>query len=492
MKKSLKRFITRWYVILSLLIIIIALAYILTHRTKTATFESSIAVVGTIVERVSVTGKVSPIQKTDLAFEKSGVISKLNVKVGDIIGKGAEVASLENAADRAAVQSAEATLDDLSRKLRPEELAVEQAALDSAKKSALTAVHDALIKSQDAVFNYADTFFLNPQTVNPAINIKTRSTVEQTSVNAMRLSITNTINEWSNDLNQSNSDNISQVISDSINYLAKIKSYMTVLLGIVNDLNTGTSGLSTTAISSAIATMNSGLSTLNAAIDSVVSANSALLSADSNYRLKLSRNSSQTIAAQAAKVAQARAILSQDIVTSPIDGIVTAVGPAVGEFVGAGQTAISIQSDGLYKIEAYVPEADIAKIAIGNTASSTLDAYGQYVDFPAVVSNIDPAETVLEGVPTYKVTLYFVDKDSRIRSGMTANLEILTREHIAVVTVPARSIIDNNGQKSVRLLNSDGKSFTIVPVIVGLKGSDGMIEIIAGIREGDRIVTYVK
>ena len=52
-----------------------------------------------------------------------------------------------------------------------------------------------------------------------------------------------------------------------------------------------------------------------------------------------------------------------------------------------------------------MPEADIAKVAIGDLASSTLDAYGSYVDFPAQVTMIDPAETVIEGVPTYKVTL---------------------------------------------------------------------------------------
>ena len=42
------------------------------------------------------------------------------------------------------------------------------------------------------------------------------------------------------------------------------------------------------------------------------------------------------------------------------------------------------------------------------------------------VIKIDPAATIIDGVPTYKVTLKFVDQDERIRSGMTANLDILT------------------------------------------------------------------
>ena len=52
-------------------------------------------------------------------------------------------------------------------------------------------------------------------------------------------------------------------------------------------------------------------------------------------------------------------------------------------------------------------------------ADVTLDAYGSGVIFQARVDIIDPAETVLDGVPPYKVTLDFVSADPRIRSGMT-------------------------------------------------------------------------
>jgi HlyD family secretion protein len=160
--------------------------------------------------------------------------------------------------------------------------------------------------------------------------------------------------------------------------------------------------------------------------------------------------------------------------------------------VAAGSSAFSVQSDGQYKIEAFVPEADIAKVSLKDSADVTLDAYGADTHFPATVTLIDPAETVLEGVPTYKVTLQFNLPDARIRSGMTANTDIMTAEADNVVSVPSRAILDDKGAKSVRILNADGITFTTVPVTVGIKGSDGTTQIISGIAAGQKIVTYVK
>jgi len=75
---------------------------------------------------------------------------------------------------------------------------------------------------------------------------------------------------------------------------------------------------------------------------------------------------------------------------------------------------------------------------------------------------------------------------------MTANLEILTHEHDNVLEVPARAVLSGAGSTTVRVLNADGVTYATVPVTVGLKGSDGMIEIISGLNAGDKAVTYIK
>ena len=55
---------------------------------------------------------------------------------------------------------------------------------------------------------------------------------------------------------------------------------------------------------------------------------------------------------------------------------------------------------------------------IGDNANITLDAYDSDVVFGARVTSIEPAETIVDGVATYKTTLQFNKKDRRVRSGM--------------------------------------------------------------------------
>ena len=509
MRKHISRFlkfITKKSVIATGVVIIIIGAYVVTHGGTKVTFESSPVVIGNVIEKVSVTGTVSPVDKADLAFKKSGTIAAIAVKVGDSVKRGDLIASLESAADVAALASAQAQLAELQRGLRPEEFALDQAnvntastTLANAKKDAINAVRDGYVKAQSALLNYSDTFFTNPQSPNPVINITVRSTEMQNAINNERLVITTIFSQWKSDIDSSTVANAAGLITNAEGYLTKIKSFLSDLSAVVNSLTTGNSGMSQTAIDADVSTMNAALSNLTTAITTVSTADSELKNAASGYaqatnqfNLQQAGSSADTIAAQAAKVKQAAAALADDSITAPIDGLVTKVDPHVGEFAQAGQTSFAIQSAGAYKIEAYVPEADIAKVAIGNTAAVTLDAYGAATIFPAAVTSIDPAETVLEGVPTYKVTLMFVTPDQRIRSGMTANTDILTHEVDSVLVIPTRAITTTATSTSVRLVNAGNNAFTTTLVKVGLKGSDGTIQIISGVNVGESVVTYVK
>ncbi len=477
-----KKYLHKKYVIPAVIIVvIIILIGVFTNKGGAVTFQSGAVTLGNVVETVSVTGTVSPLGKADLAFEKSGVISHIYVSVGQNVQAGDIIASLDSSTDQATLESAQATLADMTS--NGATLSTASKSLANAEKDGVNASHDGFAKAQSSLINFTDSFFNNPQTQNPTISIRTNTPDTANSINTERLKISDVLSRWSAELGTSTPDNAAQLISDSHVYLASIKQFMSDLSVIVNALSPTNSGLSQTQITLDVATMNSGLSTLNGAVDSVTAAQSGL---------SLAGNSSDSIAAQKAKVDGALAMLNEDSIISPIDGIVTKVDPNVGEFIAAGNSGFAVQSSGAFKIEAYVPEADIAKIAVGNLSSTTLDAYGSDIDFPAKVTMIDPAETVIQGVPTYKVTLEFVKNDSRVLSGMTANLIILTHESENVLEIPYRAIVDNNGAKSVRVVNADGKTYTSVPVTVGLKGSDGTIEIISGLSAGQNVVTYVK
>ena len=490
MKRSfLHRLKNKWVIIGVVVVAIVAIAYARSGSSGPS-FESVPASIGDVIEQVSVTGSVSPLQESDLSFKKGGVISAIYAQVGDRLTAGQAIASLDSSYDEAAYQAALATLADMTRSLTPAELDVQQTAVENATIAATNADHGALATAQTALYNDADTLFSAPQSANPTIIVRTDSQLQQSTIDAARISVSNEISAWQSDLLDP-SLSIDDLTSRTLKHLNAIKAFMIDLSDIASALTPVNSGMSQSAIDADLAAMNSALSGVNSAIDSVSSAQAALSTAESNYQLKLAGNSAQSIAAQKARVDQALADVNADSLLAPFDGILTKADPHVGEYIAPGQSGFSIQ-DTSFKVEANVPEADIAKVAVGDLASTTLDAYGPYVDFPTQVTKIDPAETVIEGVPTYKVTLRFVSPDPRIRSGMTANLEILTHAHRGVLRIPYRAVQTSATSTTVRVVGADGISWHPVVVETGLKGSDGSIEIVSGLKPGDLVVTYLK
>jgi HlyD family secretion protein len=507
--KHARKFFLSKTVIAIVIVLIIVGVVIARKNTNTgiAGIQTAVASVGNVVEQVSVTGTVSPINSADLAFEKGGVVETINVAVGDQVKAGDTIASLDSSTDKASLASEQAKLDDLTRSLTPQESAADQAqvntaltALNNAQQDTVNAVEQSYTEVQSAVTNYADNFFTNPQSSNPTINVYTQTQPIAIAIDNQRLQVATALAQWQTDttaVSTTSTPAALAILSQTNSYLATIQSFVSNLSGIINDLAPGDSGLTQAAINADVASINSAMSGVNQAVSTISSVQTELTNASASYSgaqsqfaLDVAGSSADTIAAQSAEVALAQAQLNQDTITSPIDGIITQVVPNVGEFVPAGQTEFSVQGTG-FKIEAYVPEADIAKVAIGDMASDTLNAYGSYVNFPSQVTLIDPSETVLEGVPTYKVTLDFLTPDSRILSGMTANLEILTHEADNVLEIPYRAVIQTATSTTVRVLSADGKTYATVPIVVGLKGSDGTIQVISGLNAGDKVVTYI-
>jgi len=183
--------------------------------------------------------------------------------------------------------------------------------------------------------------------------------------------------------------------------------------------------------------------------------------------------------------------LAKTVIFSPINSILTKMEIEVGENASLNVIIISLMSASEFEIEARVAEVDIAKIKINDSAKVTLDAYGSDIIFEAKVVKIDPAETIIEGLPTYKVTLQFIEKDDRLKSGMTADIDILTAQKQEVILIPQRAVISENGDKLVRVLENGNKVKKVI-VKTGLRGSSGEIEIVEGLAEGDKVIISIK
>jgi len=94
-------------------------------------------------------------------------------------------------------------------------------------------------------------------------------------------------------------------------------------------------------------------------------------------------------------------------------------------------------------------------------------------------------------VVIYNVYAKFENSDSKIRQGMTVDVDIITSEMRDVLSVPNASIKPYQGGKAVRIPdNSTKEKFKYVPVIVGVRG-DEKTQILKGLTDGQEVITTV-
>lgn len=176
------------------------------------------------------------------------------------------------------------------------------------------------------------------------------------------------------------------------------------------------------------------------------------------------------------------------VLVAPTDGVVTGVFLERGERVPAAAIAVTMLSEGNFRIEVDISESDIAKISVGDSAEVTLDAHGDDILFGGTVSSVDPGPTIIQDVIYYQVELDIAAGDHEVKQDMTANVTIFTEFKEEVLVIPTRAVRSSSGTKKVRLLR-DGK-VEDREVRTGLRGDDGQIEILEGLDEGEEVVTF--
>jgi len=247
------------------------------------------------------------------------------------------------------------------------------------------------------------------------------------------------------------------------------------------------------SVATARGNVNAAQSALTSALTALQTAQASLAKDQKNLSLQQAGSTSTDIAAQEAQVAAAQAALqvaqaqlAKTIVVAPFDGTITRMDAKVGEVVAPTNPQISMISNGLFQIVSYVPEVEIAGVQIGNSATTTLDAYGPQTFFTAKVIAIDPAETVVNGVSTYKTTLQFDAADPRIKSGMTASVDITTASVPNTIAIPLGAIFQKNGAQVVQVVR--GNQLVDVPITTGVSTELGNVQITSGLYDGDMIV----
>lgn len=439
---------------------------------------------GDVVETVTATGSVKPKNAASLRFESAGTIAQLTVDVGDTVTKGQLLATL-NAGDlRQRVLQAEA------------ELSAAQVALSNASQG----VSDTGTKNEqtlstayaDALAGLGDVLNLAQTTNDTVRSIFTQSSISSKADSLERLDdayevVLLALRKLTPTATRAEIEAALQKV------YAPLLEMQQVTITLIRNLNSLTSNDENDAYRTSAAGAQSDI---NDAVARVAAYSKAITDASTNGVLSINTSSASYKTAQAqvetarAAVAIARANLTNASLYAPIAGIIASKSKSIGEGVSASDQVYYILGDGGLEVSANIPEVDIAKVAVGNTATVILDAYGAETPFQVTVSQIDPAETVVDGVATYKTTFTFDAADERIRSGMTANIVVSTQKRENVLVVPFRAIFIKDGRRMVRLVRGEERVDTLIQL--GLRGNNGDVEVVSGLSEGDILVIEKK
>lgn len=450
-------------------------------------------------EQVSVSGTVIAAKSVDLGFAANGRISYAYGKVGQHITAGTLLAQTENAdlsaalaQKQAALAQAQANLASLVAGTRPEEVSIAAAAVVNAQAALVETVRDAYTTSDDAIHNKADGMFTNPRS-NPNLTFNTSNAALKVSIEQSRVAIEPTLTSWAALVSAMTAATADASAKQSQAYLAQVSALLAQMNAAVNQ-GVPDSTITSATLTSYGTTLATARTNVNAAATSLANDIADLDSAVKNLTLKEAGSTSDTLEAQRAAVAaaeadvkNARAALAKTQVAAPFPGTITRMDAKVGEIVSPTTSLISMQSDDIFQIETFIPEVSIARVAPGNPATTTLDAYGPSVTFPSVVVAVDPAETVKEGVPTYKTTLAFLSPDARVRSGMTANVVITTGILKDAIVIPRGAVRTENAVSHVSVADEDGDVAKRV-VIIGSSPALGQVEVLSGLSAGEVIL----
>ena len=190
-------------------------------------------------------------------------------------------------------------------------------------------------------------------------------------------------------------------------------------------------------------------------VEKKVIAQAAMDTAQTNYDTAVAQkdvakaqveSAASQVESSKAQVEQARAALKVSetnlryaTIRSPVNGVVISRNVDVGQTVAASlqaPTLFTIAKDlTQMQVDTNVSEADIGRVAIGQEAIFTVDAYPEKT-FRGKVSEIRNAPITIQNVVTYDVVIQVDNKDLKLKPGMTANVSILIEHKEGILKIP--------------------------------------------------------
>ncbi len=150
-----------------------------------------------------------------------------------------------------------------------------------------------------------------------------------------------------------------------------------------------------------------------------------------------------------AQIERAQKDLDNTVITSPIDGVITALNAEVGETVIVGTTnnpgsiIMEIADLSQMLLKAQVDEANIAPVEIGQEARIYINAYPER-EYEGKVQKIALKRQIgADGTGTFEVEILMdLPEGESLYSGLTASTDIVVEHFFDAMIVPSQAVVD--------------------------------------------------
>lgn len=213
-----------------------------------------------------------------------------------------------------------------------------------------------------------------------------------------------------------------------------------------------------------------------------------------------------------AQIIEAERDVSNTVISSPINGVVTTLNAEVGELVVVGtlntpgSVIIEVANLGDMLLEARLDESSVAQVREGQSATVYVNAYREE-PFKGVVERVGlERKQWTDGSDYFEAEIRLEEEEARpLLSGMTATCEIAVQELTDVLVVPSQAVMDRRvdelpaevtdgaaidkrktfAQVVYRVVN--GKALA-TPVKTGVSDLSDTV-VLAGLGEGDPVIS---
>ncbi|PWB15986.1 efflux RND transporter periplasmic adaptor subunit [Acinetobacter sp. AM] len=184
------------------------------------------------------------------------------------------------------------------------------------------------------------------------------------------------------------------------------------------------------------------------------------------------------------RLAALQAQLAKTKIRAEVSGIILTRNVEPGDLVQPSQTLFTIALDGATEIRVPFDERNLPLLALQQKAAVITDAYPDQ-PFPAHINFIAPSIDAQRGTVDVRLTVDPVP--DFLRQDMTVSVNVETNQRERTLVIPNDALSSISGNKAMVILVRDRK-IQRHPITLGLRGLV-MSEVVAGLKEGDHVLT---